>query len=268
MRGVAAIAAAASVWVLVTGVVPRWRPAVPSLPGPAILAAAAGAGAASFTLAVGVLGIPSAAAAVACFGAAIPIAADGARRKRSRSAIASAWPDVLARTRMRVSSGATLVESFLDGLDAGPPELAGHRVRIEEAVRFGPGFERALDELRNDLDDPTADRVLVTIAAAHRSGGRKVGEVLAALATSVADELRLRASHDAAMTEQRLTAVVALVAPWVLLALTVATNSQARASYVTGRGTVVIVAGAAATALGFGLARRSARLDEAPRVFR
>ena len=43
--------------------------------------------------------------------------------------------------------------------------------------------------------------------------------ILAALGVSVADELRLRKAHRAALTEQRLTAAVALIAPWALLAL-------------------------------------------------
>lgn len=268
MRGFTAIVAGAAVWVVVTGRVPRWKLPALRIPRPAAIAASGVGGVFAFLLALGMLGIPSAALAVGVFGCAVPLGLDRAKQRRVRATVAASWPDVLARMRTRVSAGATLVEAFVDGLEAGPPALARRGASIDEAVRFGSGFEGALTVMREELDDPVADRVLVTVAAAHRSGGRRVGEILAALAASVADELRLRAAHDAAMTEQRLTAVVALVAPWALLTLTVATNPQARASYLTARGTVIILIGAAATGLGFVLARRSARLNEPPRVFR
>jgi Flp pilus assembly protein TadB len=95
-----------------------------------------------------------------------------------------------------------------------------------------------------------------------------VATILASLAASVADELRLRRSHHAALTQQRLTAGVALVAPWVLLMLTTSTNPQSAAALSTPTGRLVVVAGLSATVTGFALARRSARLSRPPRIFR
>jgi tight adherence protein B len=169
--------------------------------------------------------------------------------------------------RSRVTAGSTLAEGLIDGLSAGPPPLRSAATTVDDAVRFGPGLTAALESLRMDLADPIADRVLLTIAIADRSGGRRVGEVLAALSISVADELCLRRAHEAAMTEQRLTAAVALFAPWALLVLTIATNPQASDAYRSTTGALVITIGLVGTGLGFLLARRSARLAEAPRVF-
>ena len=69
------------------------------------------------------------------------------------------------------------------------------------------------------------------------------------------------------MTEQRLTAAVALIAPWALLVLTVSTNPQAAHAFRTPTGAIVIGVGMAATGIGYVLARRSAELSKAPRVF-
>jgi tight adherence protein B len=90
--------------------------------------------------------------------------------------------------------------------------------------------------------------------------------VISSLGGSIADELRLRRAHTAALTEQRMTAAVALTAPWALLALTVSTNPQAAAAYRTATGSVIIAIGFALTTLGFLTARRSARLSQSPRV--
>jgi tight adherence protein B len=169
--------------------------------------------------------------------------------------------------RARLAGGSTLVEAFLDGIREAPPELASMSPRFEETVRYGHGFAAALDDVRADLADPIADRITMTLAVANAAGGRKVGEVLAALSASVADELRLRRAHHAAMTEQRMTAAVALVAPWALLGLTLATNPQATSAYRSATGTLVVGIGLVGTGLGYVLAARSARLAEAPRVF-
>ena len=115
-------------------------------------------------------------------------------------------------------------------------------------------------------DDPTSDRVLTTLVFAQQSGGHRVGAVISSLGGSIADELRFRRAHTAALTEQRMTAAVALAAPWALLALTISTNPQAAAAYRTATGSAIIAVGFALTVLGFLGARRSARLSRAPRV--
>ena len=95
-----------------------------------------------------------------------------------------------------------------------------------------------------------------------------MGAVVVSLGASISDEIRLRRAHTAALTEQRMTAAVALAAPWILLTLTISTNPQAASAYRTATGTTVIIAGFVLTTLGFVAARRSARLSQAPRVMR
>jgi tight adherence protein B len=123
-------------------------------------------------------------------------------------------------------------------------------------------------DTREAWADPLADRILTTLTVAAEIGGRQVDAVLSALSTSVGDELRLRRAHDAALTEQRLTAGVALVAPWAMLALSVATNPTASQSFSSPTGSLIVVVGLVATVAGYALARRAARLSQPPRLFR
>lgn len=94
-----------------------------------------------------------------------------------------------------------------------------------------------------------------------------MGAALGALTTSVNEDLRLRRAHDAALTEQRLTAGVALSAPWVILALSVATNPTSSEAFATRTGKLIVAGGFLATAVGYAMARRSARLSRPPRLF-
>jgi Flp pilus assembly protein TadB len=213
------------------------------------------------------LGIPSVAIAIGILASAIPAAAEVGRRSQQREDLAGAWPDFLALMRGRVVAGETLPDAFVAAAERSPEPLRSSANQITEAVSFGDGFAAALERLRDQLDDATADRVLATIAAAHRSGGPRVGLVLTSLGASVADELRLRRSHIAALTEQRMTALVALIAPWALLALTISTNPQSALSYRRPTGTLIVAVGLVATSLGYLTARRTAALSRAPRVF-
>lgn len=270
MRGVAVLLAVAGAWLVSGAPVPavtRPRLRLPQVEI-AALGAAAAIGVATFALALGVTAAPAIAVALAVLAAGGPLAASAARRTRRKAAVVERWPDLLSVLRSHLTAGATLPEGFVAAGRRAGGELAAGAERVERAIAVaGDVFPRALDELREHLADPVSDRVLTTLAEAHRAGGHRVGAVLGSLATSVADELRLRKAHDAALTQQRLTATVALVAPWVLLVLTVTTNPQAAEVYRTPNGVTVVAVGLGATLAGYGLARRVARLSRPPRLF-
>jgi len=268
MRGVAAVLAGAAVWVVVSGWTPSIRLPRPDLPSAWVLPASVAAGTIAGFLALGLLAVPAAAVAIGLLAAAVPIVVDAGRRRRQRESIAEAWPDFLALLKGRVAAGATLPDAFIAAARRSPEPLASSSRQVEESVQFGDGFTPALERLRLELDDATSDRVLATLSFAHRSGGHRVGNVISSLGVSVSDEMRLRQAHQAALTEQRMTATVALIAPWALLSLTIATNPQAAAAYRTPTGATVITIGFVATGLGFIAARRSARLSSSPRVIR
>ncbi|GMQ98199.1 MAG: hypothetical protein BMS9Abin17_0705 [Acidimicrobiia bacterium] len=266
MRGVAAILASLSVWVIVTGRVPLWQPRWRISVKMIAAGMVAGTGAAVLTF--GLLGSAVPAAAIGLLGASIPAAVITGRERAALQARLERWPDVLAHMRGNVGAGLTLPDATSDALRRAGGELGDFEDEIRRQVMFGEGFSAALATMRRELDDPVTDRIVATLAVAQRSGGHRVGEVLRSLQQSVADDLRLRSAHEAALTEQRWTAGVALIAPWALLVLSVATNPTAAATYDSLEGAVVIAVGFLATVTGWFLARRTARLSEPPRLFR
>ncbi|MEN8234270.1 MAG: type II secretion system F family protein [Actinomycetota bacterium] len=268
MRGLAAVLAGAAAWIAVSEWTPAFRLPAIRLPSRWVLPAAVVTGFAAGLVSLGLLAVPAAAGAIGVLAASIPITVDATRRRRERDAIAEAWPDFLALVKGRVAAGATLPDAFIAAAHRSPEPLSSSARPIEEAVLFGDGFVASLERLREQLDDATSDRVLTTLSFAHRSGGHRVGAVISSLGASIADELRLRRAHSAALTEQRLTAAVALVAPWALLSLTISTNPQAADAYRTATGSIVIAIGFVSTGLGYLAARRSARLSLSPRVMR
>ncbi|MGI9585080.1 MAG: type II secretion system F family protein [Acidimicrobiia bacterium] len=267
MRGIAVLAAAAAGWVLVTGQIPRVGFALPTIRlRTALLAVAAFVTA--FVLTYGLLDVLSVAVAIALLAGGTPIAVSQSSRARQEAEIRGRWPDILTHVRSSVGAGATLPDAVIGAMRTGGDRFEEMADLIRTEVAFGGGFRGALETIRREDDDPTTDRVLVTLSTANSTGGARVGEIVGMLGASVADETRLRRAHDAALTEQRMTVNVALVAPWALLCLSIATNTQARLAFSSAEGTIVVGIGFVATVLGWALANRTARLSRAPRVFR
>jgi Flp pilus assembly protein TadB len=193
---------------------------------------------------------------------------DGVRRRAADERTADRWPDFLAAVRADLAAGMPLAAATVNAGRRVGGRFATLAEELAEHHAAGGSFAVSLREARDRWRDPLADRIFTTLAAAAVTGGHRVAEILAALSESVADELRLRRAHHAATTQQRLTAAVALAAPWILLVLTTATNPQAADALTTPIGRLIVIGGFAATGLGYVLARRAARLSRPPRVFR
>ena len=272
MRGIAVLLGAAAAWYTVTGAVPKQLNRVGSALSPKITARVAGASLAVGTVTAvvvhGAFGIPAVAVALGLMASAVPI-------KRTASAVAAenqrvmrAWPDILLRIRSSLSAGSTIADATIEALQSAGEPFASLAGAVRREVIIGRGFAHAMEGARRALEDEVSDRVFVTLTTAAETGGQRVGEIVTALARSIGDEVRLRAAHDASMGEQRLTANVALGAPWVLLILSIATNPQAREAFGSGQGVVVVAVGFLATATGWLLAMRTAHLARPPRLFR
>lgn len=266
MRGAAVILASAATWIIVAGHVPMWKPVLRL--HPFAVATGVAVGAASAVVSYGFLGSFVPALAIGTLVAPVPASVAAAKDRRRLQGRLDLWPDALAFMRANVSAGLTLPDAAIDAFNRVGGDLGSFEDEIRRQIMFGAGFRFALAAMRSTLDDPVTDRVVATLVVAERSGGHRVGDVLRSLQISVADDLRLRRAHEAALTEQRWTASVALVAPWALLVLSIATNPTASAAYDTPEGAAVIGIGLFATALGWFLARRTARLSEPPRLFR
>lgn len=226
---------------------------------PAVLAGLGGA-----VVASGVTGDPMIGGALGALAAMVPPGITRARKRRAAAAAANVWPDFLAVLRGRISAGDSVADATRHAAMRQGGPLQPLAAQLERS-RHRP-FGEALAAAREVFADPVADRVLSTLGTASEVGGGRVDAVLAGLSRSVGDELRLRNAHDAALTQQRLTAGVALVAPWALLLLTITTNPQAAAAFRTRSGRVVILIGFAGTVAGRALTARAARLAAPPRV--
>ncbi len=268
MRGLAVIAAAASAWVLVSGLPAGSLRRSLRLPSMRASAAAVGTGCVVAVGAYGITGIVSLSLALAALAAATPLALHAERERKSHGEIRDRWPDVLMYVESSLAAGSTLGDATVDAMSKVGAPFDRYAEHLRREIAFGGGYSAGLGVVRSEVSDPTTDTVVTTLINAHRSGGRRVSATVSALTVATGDDIRLRKAHDASLTEQRWTVNVALVAPWILLCLALLTNPQAAEAFSSAEASVVVAVGFAATSLGWLLARRTARLSQAPRVFK
>lgn len=147
-----------------------------------------------------------------------------------------------------------------------PPGLSEAFVRAERVWKVSGDFGRALDVLKHELGDATADAVAETLLVAHEAGGTDLAPRLLALAEDRHTDLRARRDARAHQAGARFARAFVLVVP-VGMALVGLTIGEGRAAYATAGGQLTVVAALAALGLCWMWSGRILRLPEDERVF-
>jgi tight adherence protein B len=171
------------------------------------------------------------------------------RRRERQRGITEAWPDAIRLLLSYVRSGSTIPMAVTALASQGPPPLRSAFAGWEERSRL-LGFTTALELVREQLADPTSDRVIEVLLIAHDWGGELVVSVLSDLANEVTDDLRTDRAIRAEGTTQRIESWVVGVTPWLLLVYLTASQGAYRTFYQSGTGRVVVLAAAVWWAMG------------------
>lgn len=188
------------------------------------------------------------------------------RRRQDRlREIAEAWPDGIRLLLSYVRSGSTIPIAVAALADQGPLHLRTVFESWEERSRL-LGFETALEMVREQLADPTSDRVIEVLLIAQQWGGELVVTVLSDLANEVTEDLRTEQAIRAEGTTQRIETWVIGVTPWLLLVYLTASQGAYRTFYQSGLGRVVVLAAVIWWAVGLTVLHFVKRRDAESRV--
>jgi len=189
------------------------------------------------------------------------------RRRLARlSAVKRAWPDGLRHLVAAVRSGLSLPVALEDLADTGPEALQGALARYPTLAKVF-GVPAALEAVRDELADPTTDRVVEVLLVAHERGGPIIPEILSDLADATTRDIRTVEEMQSENLEQRLSARIVFAVPWLVLMMMTARDGVYRTFYRSAGGTVVIVLGAILSVLGWWIVARLAREPVEQRVF-
>ena len=150
--------------------------------------AAAGLGA--LALLGALCGSPFVAAVPAVAVALIPRAYFGRRRAARMRRVQAAWPDGLRDLLASISAGRSLGQAVEALAATGPEPLRDAFASFPTLSRM-LGTVPALEIVREELADPTSDRVLEVLILAHQRGGTIIRSILEDLARATTRDLRL-----------------------------------------------------------------------------
>lgn len=188
------------------------------------------------------------------------------RRRRERlKSIEEAWPDAIRHLLSYVRSGSTIPLAVSSLADQGPASLRPVFEGWSDRARL-LGFVPALETVREQLADPTSDRVIEVLLIAHEWGGELVADVLSDLADEITEDLRTGRAIRAEGTTQRIESWVVGVAPWLLLVYLTATQGPYRTFYQGGSGRVVVLAAGIWWGIGLLVLRTLKKQQTEPRV--
>lgn len=188
------------------------------------------------------------------------------RRVQRLSAVKRAWPDGLRHLVAGVRSGMSLPLALEDLAVNGPDAIQEALARFPTLAQVF-GVPAALEAVRDELADPTTDRVIEVLLVAHDRGGSIVPEILHDLAETTTRDLRTVEEIRSESLEQRLSARIVFAVPWLVLLLMTARDGPYRTFYRSAGGTIVIFVGAVLSLFGWWAVARLGREPIEQRVF-
>jgi tight adherence protein B len=220
--------------------------------------------------AAGVLAV-SRSAVISCtfgvFAGYAPITLVRSRRRQRSIELREVWPDVVDNLASAVRAGMALPEAVAQVGQRGPMAVRDPFRRFADDYRATGRFSECLDDLKDVLADPVADRVVESLRVAREVGGTDLGRVLRTLSQFLREDARTRAELETRQGWTVNAARLALAAPWVVLAM-LSLRPETVVAYDTPTGALVLAAGGGVSFGAYRLMLRIARLPTEERVLR
>lgn len=186
------------------------------------------------------------------------------RSQRLRQ-VQEAWPDGIRDLLAGISAGMSLTQSITAVAVSGPEALQLAFARFPSLSRM-IGTVAALEVVKEELADPTSDRIIEVLILAHERGGHILSEILRDLADATTRDVRALEEIATDALEQTINARAVFVLPWFVLLVLTAREGFFREFYRSAGGALVVVIAALLSLLGIVLVSRLSREPDERRV--
>jgi tight adherence protein B len=221
----------------------------------------------AFVVVTAVSRAPVVGLAFAGFAAYAPVALVSHRRGQRSIQLRELWPEVVDNLASAVRAGMSLPEAVAQVAVRGPiplrPSFRAFAVDYSASGRFGA----CLDRLKGRLADPVGDRVVESMRIARDVGGSDLGRLLRTLSVFLREDARTRAELETRQGWTVGAARLALVAPWLVLAM-LAVRPGTVSAYNSAAGAIVLAGGAVVSFTAYRVMVRIARLPRQQRILR
>ena len=188
------------------------------------------------------------------------------RRRLHMREVQAVWPDGLRDVVASIAAGRSLTQAVNALAATGPAPLRAAFGRFPELARV-LGTGPALELVKEELADPTSDRVLEVLLLAHERGGPIVRHILEDLVEATTRDLKLVDALETEGLEMRINARAVVILPWLVLVALTVRPGPFRDFYRSSGGVVTLVVAAGLTGVGMLILGRLGRDDDEERVF-
>ncbi|UVY82472.1 type II secretion system F family protein [Brachybacterium sp. NBEC-018] len=209
--------------------------------------------------------VPSVTIGTASSGLPVLLLRSAARRRAT--ALREVWPEAVDHINSAIRAGLSLPEALVQLSRKGPEQLRPAFTEFGRDYQASGDFAASLDRLKVRLADPVGDRIVEALRITRDVGGTDLGALLRTLSAFLREDARTRAEIEARQSWTVNAARLALVAPWLVLAL-MATRPEAAQAYDSSAGLVMILGGAVVSVIAYRVMLVIARLPQDERVLR
>jgi tight adherence protein B len=198
--------------------------------------------------------------------ATLPKAYFSRKRSQRLAEVQEAWPDGLRDLLSSVRSGASL-PSALESLAVFGPAPLREAFGGFDVYSRSLGVVPALELIKEDLADPTSDRIIEVLILAYERGGTVVPQILADLADATTRDIWTLEQVRTEALEQKINSRIVFVLPWLVLVAITAHPGAFRDFYSSSAGFLVVAIGGVMSLVGVAIASRLGAQPTEPRVF-
>jgi tight adherence protein B len=186
--------------------------------------------------------------------------------ERERLALSILWPEIIDHIISGLHSGLSLAETLVGLSQRGPLATRSTFKACEETLRTGGELEQAFVIIKERFNDGLADQVCEVLDFARGTGSRDTSIILRSLGEFIRSDIALRAEIRSKHGWVKNSALIAAIAPWILL-LILCTQKNTLEAYSTPGGAIVLMVGIGSTLIAYFWMERAGRLPKVPRIF-
>ena len=203
---------------------------------------------------------------IAAISSAVPHLLAKRKSERRQAQLAGLWPELLDHMISGLRSGLSIAET-LAGLSQRGPEIS--RPIFSECQRMlksGSDLGEIFAFIKSQFNDPVADQVCEVLDFARGTGSRDTAVTLRTLGDFIRSDIAVRGEINAKLGWVKNSALVAAIAPWILL-LILSTQQSTLRAFETPAGNGILIFGVAMSALAYFWMSRVGRIQSVPRIF-
>ncbi len=188
------------------------------------------------------------------------------RRRLARLAgVRGAWPDAIRSLIAYTSTGTALPVALAEVAVRGPAALRPVLAQYETLLRLYD-FATTLAIIKEDLGDPTTDKIIEVLVIADEVGSDRLSVILRDLLDDLVLDLDVLEEIKTRRVEREIERWAAIVGPWLIVLAVIVMSPEYGAFYRSAPGRFLIILGLMWTVGGWFVLKRFSRIPMEPRV--